>query len=435
MPEFVASVSRPKNWRPLLVAAGAALLSFLAYSSVYAFRKPFTAARFDNIAVAGISYQTCLIISQVIGYMLSKFAGIRFIAELNRGGRFRTAAILIAVAWLALLGLAILPPLAGIFCMAVNGFMLGFMWGIVFSYVEGRRATDFIGTVMAISFIFAGGFTRSVATWLMVEWSVAERWMPFTTGALFLLPLLAFLFLLEKLPAPDEQDQQERAPREAMSGDQRMHFLRQYGLGLGLICVTYLFLTIMRDIRDNYMTNIWAELGYANDYGLFARTETQTSLLLLGMMALLSFVRRNRAAFQLVHAVILIGFLLAGISSWCYLQGWLSGKWWMQLVGMGLYMSYIPFNCIFFERMIALFRIRGNVGFLIYFADAFGYLGSVAIMLTKEFLPVAPGWSSFYAQAVVIAAIVSVAGILASASYFEKKYRSKSWLIRERQPS
>lgn len=406
----------------MLVAGGAAIVAFLAYSAVYAYRKPFTAATFSGISFWGVSYQTWLIISQVIGYMLSKFAGIRFIAELKRNGRWKTSVLLVGVAWISLFFFAITPAPYGMICLLVNGFMLGFMWGIIFSYVEGRRATDFIGTVMAISFIFAGGFTRSVAGWLMTEWGVTEKWMPFVTGLVFIGPYLLFIFLLERLPPPDKDDVRERTQRQPMNATERRAFIRKFGMGIIMVTITYLFLTIVRDIRDNYMVNIWSELGYRDDYSLFARSETQISLILLGTMALLALIRKNMEAFRVIHVVIAIGFILAGISSWLFIQGWINGRLWMQLVGLGLYMSYIPFNCIFFERMIAAFRIQGNVGFLIYIADAFGYLGSVAIMLTKEFMDVDPGWAGFYSHAVVIGSLISLAGIMASWGYFNKKY-------------
>lgn len=406
----------------MLVAGGAAIVAFLAYSAVYAYRKPFTAATFSGISFWGVSYQTWLIISQVIGYMLSKFAGIRFIAELKRNGRWKTSVLLVGVAWISLFFFAITPAPYGMICLLVNGFMLGFMWGIIFSYVEGRRATDFIGTVMAISFIFAGGFTRSVAGWLMTEWGVTEKWMPFVTGLVFIGPYLLFIFLLERLPPPDKDDVRERTQRQPMNATERRAFIRKFGMGVIMVTITYLFLTIVRDIRDNYMVNIWSELGYRDDYSLFARSETQISLILLGTMALLALIRKNMEAFRVIHVVIAIGFILAGISSWLFIQGWINGRLWMQLVGLGLYMSYIPFNCIFFERMIAAFRIQGNVGFLIYIADAFGYLGSVAIMLIKEFMDVDPGWAGFYSHAVVIGSLISLAGIMASWGYFNKKY-------------
>lgn len=427
MPEIITTTNpRTRSSRQLLVASGAALVAFLAYSAVYAYRKPFTTATFTGVSFWGVSYQTWLIISQVIGYMLSKFAGIRFIAELKRNGRWKTSVMLVGIAWISLFFFAITPAPYGMIWLLINGFMLGFMWGIIFSYVEGRRATDFIGTVMAISFIFAGGFTRSVAGWLMTEWGVTEKWMPFVTGLVFIGPYLLFIFLLERLPPPDKEDVKERTQRQPMNATERRAFIKKFGVGIVMVSITYLFLTIIRDIRDNYMVNIWSELGYKDDYSLFARSETQISLILLGTMALLALIRKNIEAFRVIHVVIAIGFILAGVSSWLFIQGLINGRLWMQLVGLGLYMSYIPFNCIFFERMIAAFRIQGNVGFLIYIADAFGYLGSVTIMLTKEFMDIDPGWAGFYSHAVVIGSLISLAGIMASWGYFNKKYYTQN---------
>ncbi|HLG40888.1 MAG TPA: DUF5690 family protein, partial [Chitinophagaceae bacterium] len=120
--------------------------------------------------------------------------------------------------------------------------------------------------------------------------------------------------------------------------------------------------------------------------------------------------------------VIAAGFVLAGISSLLFVLGKMNGAWWMQLAGLGLYMGYIPFNCIFFERLIASFRIAGNVGFLIYFADAFGYLGSVIVMLTKEFMKLNLNWSQFYSQGVVLFSLLGLAGTIFSLFYFQKKY-------------
>jgi MFS family permease len=409
--------------KQLLIAICAAIVAFLAYSSVYAYRKPFTVATFEGEKFWGISYQTLLIISQVIGYMLSKFYGIKLIAELKRHGRWKTSVLLIGTAWLSLLFFALVPAPYGMLFLLINGFVLGFMWGIIFSYIEGRKTTDFIGTVMAVSFIFAGGFTRSVAKWIMLEWNVTEKWMPFATGLVFIGPLLFFIYLLEKIPVPDSEDVKERSVRLPMNKQDRKKFLQLFGFGIVIVTVTYLFLTIIRDIRDNYMANIWQELGYGNDYAVFTKTETITSLIILAVMALLSLIRKNILAFRIVHIVIIGGFLLAGISSWLFINGLLGGALWMQLVSLGLYMSYIPFNCIFFERMIASFKIAGNVGFLIYIADAFGYLGSVAVMLSKEFMQLDLNWSQFYSQGVVIGALLGVAGTVSSYFYFTKKYR------------
>ncbi|RXK59461.1 hypothetical protein ESA94_14555 [Lacibacter luteus] len=404
------------------VSVFAALVAFLTYASVYAYRKPFTVATFDELSYFGIRYQTLLIIFQGTGYMLSKFFGIRFMSELKRIGRWKTALTLIGIAWLSLFLFALLPPLPGLFCLLINGFALGFMWGIVFSYVEGRKATDFIGSVMAISFIFAGGFTRSVAKWLLLQWNVAEQWMPFVTGLIFILPLLLFIYLLERIPSPDTADIEQRTERIKMTAADRKQILGMFGAGLAIITGTYVFLTVIRDLRDNFMSQIWTDLGYAGDYGIFTRTETITSVIILIMVSLLVLVKKNMQAFRLIHLLIFAGFVMAGLSSYLFIIGLMNGAAWMQLVGLGLYMAYIPFNCIFFERMIAAFKLQGNAGFLMYIADSFGYAGTMLVMLAKELFIVEADWPSFYARAALFCAMAGIAGVLFSLAYFNRKY-------------
>lgn len=420
----IAATSTALSRKQVLVALYAAAVAFLTYASVYAYRKPFTVVTFNGISFWGIEYQTLLIISQGLGYMASKFYGIRFIAELKRIGRWKTSAVLVGTAWLCLLVFGLVPAPWGMLCMFVNGFALGFMWGIVFSYVEGRKATDFIGAAMAVSFIFAGGFTRSVALWLKDAWQVPEQWVPFVTGLVFLLPLIFFIYLLERIPAPTQDDIDERTERLPMQREERKKFLQQFGTGTVAVIILYLFLTIMRDIRDNFMSNIWTELGYGQKPAIFTQTETITSLVILAMISLLVGIRKNIRAFRLAHIMVLAGFLLAGISSALFITSHMQGAWWMQLVGLGLYMGYIPFNCIFFERLIASFKIAGNVGFLIYLVDAWGYLGSSAIMLYRSTFQIKLIWSQFYPAAVVVFSVIGLAATLFSLLYFNRKYQS-----------
>lgn len=420
------SIQRTVDSRKILVALFAASVSFLTYSSVYAFRKPFTVATYDDLKYWNISYQSLLIICQVIGYMLSKFFGIKFIAELKRHGRWKASAVLLSTAWISLLLFAVTPAPYGMFLFIINGFSLGFMWGIVFSYVEGRRATDFIGAFMAVSFIFAGGFTRSVAKWLMLELDVSEKWMPFTTGAVFAVPLIIFLYLLEKIPPPDEGDTRSRSVRLPMNATDRKNFLRKFWLGILIITVTYILLTVMRDVRDNFMANMWADLGYAGNYKIFARTEIVISVIVLVLMAMLVTVKKNMQAFRIIHSLVLAGFIIAYLSSLFFTNGELNGTAWMQLTGLGLYMAYIPFNCLFFERLIAVFKTSGNAGFLMYFIDAFGYLGSTIVIVTKEMMQLDLNWVSFYSNGVVVFSIAGIAGTVLSLIYFNKKYKSRN---------
>ncbi|MEZ6111840.1 MAG: DUF5690 family protein [Pirellulaceae bacterium] len=64
----------------LLIAASAA---FGTYFCMYAFRKPFTAGTFEGQEIWGLGLKTTLVISQLLGYMLSKFIGIKVISEMR----------------------------------------------------------------------------------------------------------------------------------------------------------------------------------------------------------------------------------------------------------------------------------------------------------------------------------------------------------------
>lgn len=58
--------------------------------------------------------------------------------------------------------------------------------------------------------------------------------------------------------------------------------------------------------------------------------------------------------------------------------------------------AYLGFQTIFFERFIACFKIRGNVGFFIITIDFVGYAGTVALLIFKEYLLTGINWSVFY---------------------------------------
>jgi len=61
--------------------------------------------------------------------------------------------LLIIIAWLVLLLFALIPFPYNFWVLFFNGLPLGFIWGIVFSFLEGRRYTEVLGAMMASSFI------------------------------------------------------------------------------------------------------------------------------------------------------------------------------------------------------------------------------------------------------------------------------------------
>lgn len=165
------------------------ICAFVIYSCMYGFRKPYTVATFSNIFFLGISYKVCLVIAQVLGYMCSKFYGIRFISGMNPRHRAGYIVLFIGIAWLSLLLFAVIPAPYNIICMFINGLPLGMVFGLVFGFLEGRRTTELMGAFLVTSFIFASGLAKTIGKWLILDLHVSDWWMPFTAGLFFVVPL------------------------------------------------------------------------------------------------------------------------------------------------------------------------------------------------------------------------------------------------------
>lgn len=416
---------RLRRLPPAAFAAAAGLAAFCTYSAMYAFRKPFTAAAFEGGPVLlGLHYKSALVIAQVLGYMLSKFIGIKVVSEISGGRRAAALLALIGMAELALLGFALTPAPWNLIFLFLNGLPLGMVFGLVFSYVEGRRTTEVIGLVLCASFIFASALVKDAGRWLM-GLGVSEFWMPFMTGLLFAVPLLLSVGLLGSLPPPSAEDEALRTRREPMTGAQRSAFFLRFAPGLVLQILVYMLLTAYRDFRDNFLADIWNDLRGAGHQVNFSATETWVSVAVLAVLMLLVLVRDNVKALMINHLAVFAGVCIAGLSTWAFGQGYLSDYAWILATGFGTYVAYIPFNSILFDRMIAAFRYVSNVGFLIYLADSFGYLGSVAVLIYKDFGAGGLSWSAFFIQASYALALLGGAGALLSAAYYLRKYRQE----------
>lgn len=407
----------------ILTAIFAALVCFAAYASITCFRKAFNVASFEGYNMGILSYKTVLIITQVGGYMLSKFYGIRFIAELKRVGRGKLILLLVGISWAAWLLFALVPPPWNFWTLLFNGFPLGLLWGVLFSYVEGRRATDFISAALAVSFIFGPGLAKSTAQYVMTQWGVSEYWMPFVTSLIFFFPLLLFIYLLEKIPPPDAADIAHRTVRVPMYGKDRIAFVQTFLPGIIFLVLVYIFVTVLREVRDGFMADMWRASGEKFESAVFAQTESLIAIAILVLIASMVVIRNNKRAFMFAQVIMLAGFILSGIITWLYLQTQVSTFTWMTLMGLGLYMTYIPYNSILFDRMLASFRYAANVGFLIYLADSFGYLASVSVLLTKDIFRIRLNWLDFYTHLVLITSVAGTVFVFCSLVYFSRKHR------------
>ena len=412
------------KWPYGVISLLAAISSFGAYTCMYAFRKGFSAGTYSNLQYFHIDYKVWLVIAQIIGYTMSKFYGIKFISELKPGQRAKSILVLIGVAWLALFFFAIVPAPYNIIFLFINGFPLGLIWGLVFGYLEGRKSTEFMAAVLSISLIFASGFVKTVARTLMASFHVSEYQMPFLTGALFVLPLLLFVFCLELMPPPTAEDIKLRTKRLPMDAEERKKFLQTFLPGIILTLIIYVLLTVMRDVRDNFEVEIWSSLG-VKDNTIFTKIDSIISIIVLVGMSLLILVKNNLKAFSIIHYMIIAGCLLIGGSTILFALNAINAMTWMTLAGLGLYFGYVPYNAVFFERMLASYHFKGNVGFLIYVADSMGYLGSVSVLLIKEFGRPNISWGAFFKEGVMTVAVVGGICAVLSLIYFLNMARGK----------
>lgn len=396
--------------------------SFGTYFCMYAFRKPFTVATFENLYFLGLDYKIILVVVQVFGYMISKFLGIKLVSELQKKWRLHYLIAMILIAEVSLILFAIVPHTYSFIFMFCNGLSLGLIWGIVFSYIEGRKLTEILGVVLCSSFIVSSGVVKSAGLWVMQYLMVSEMWMPAVTGAIFLLPFVLFAFLLEHIPEPTLEDRQFKEERIPMTNGDRKKVLLRFGFPLTLLVIFYVFLTAIRDFRDNFSREIWDALGYQGDISVYTLSELPIAIIVLVLFGFFTLVKDNHKAFISYHYLLCFGTLLLGLSTYLYQSGIIGPELWMVLIGLGLYISYVPFNGIFFDRMIAAFHIKGNAGFLIYIVDAFGYLGSIMVLVYKNFGQSELSWLSFFITATYLLAILGFLISLVSLFYFKRKH-------------
>lgn len=191
-----------------------------------------------------------------------------------------------------------------------------------------------------------------------------------------------------------------------MNAGQRMDFLRKHGLVFGGLVIVCILLTVVRDFRDNFMVEFWAELGMQGQPELITLTEIPVAVLVLLIAAFGVLIRDNRKAFA-YGMYLSIGCCMGiVVLTWLFEKGAVSPIWWMIINGVGLYLPYILFHCLIFERFVALLRFSGNVGFLFYVADALGYTGSVGVMLFKEFSNTQVTWVNFLGDLNQLAGVI-----------------------------
>src|SRR5437016_9474650 len=319
------------------------------------------------------------------------------------------------------------------------------VWGLVVWYLEGRRTSELLLAGLSCSYIVSSGIVKDLgrammeggvaAWWSQVPWigermgsalgKVSESWMPASMGFHFLPLFLIAVWMLNQLPRPTESDIAARSERQTMTGADRLAFLRQFMLGLVLLCVAYFFLTAYRDFRDNYQVEIFDGLGYphAQNKAIISKAETLAAFGVIGALGLLTFIKDNRRGLLAAFSIMIGGLLMLGAGTVLLEAGLINGFWWMTLTGLGSYLAYVPFGSVLFDRLIASTRAAGTAVFAIYLADAIGYTGSVGVQLFKDLSHSEMSRLGFFKGFSQFMSVIGVTCMIMSCIYFMRRHR------------
>lgn len=400
------------DWLFVLWAGGTALLS---YSLVYALRKPFTAAEFEGLQVAGMDYKIAVSIIQLLGYVSAKLLGIKFISELRPEGRLRFIVGSAALSELSLLAFGLLPMPYNIVALYFNGLSLGCMWGVIFSFLEGRRTTDILASIMGVSMALSSGVAKSLGLYALHDLHVSEFWMPALIGA-FAFPLLCLMgWMMTKFPRPTAEDIASRSERVTLDGHQRWALFRRFMPVLILLFGANLLLTVQRDVKEDFIVCI-IDVSTISSWA-FAQIDSIATLVLLATFALLSTTYNHLKVLCVLLILSIAGMWTLAVVAANYEEFHLPVTIWLFLQSLCLDMAYLSFQTIFFERFIACFKIRGNVGFFIITIDFVGYMGTLALLVFKELHASHVDWTVFYNNMSVIIGVVCCLAFVGSLIY------------------
>eukprot|EP00956_Cyclotella_meneghiniana_P019150 scaffold32563_cov60-Cyclotella_meneghiniana.AAC.1 len=358
---------------------------------MYGIRKPFKAATFEDENGEKIMFgtqmtlKTALILTQLVGYLSSKFIGIKVTSESKgRQDYILVALCLFSEASLILFG--ILGTYATDWCfiaMFLNGLPLGMVWGLVVSYFEGRAGADFMMVALCISFIVGSGVVKDVALALL-DAGYSQFWVPAIEGAMFAVLWLICIVGLNQLPPPSEVDKSERGERISMDHSMRLEYYLTFwpgllALWLGAMCLTA--------YRDSFAVEIIEDMGVEVVPGTLLQTESIIAGCLMIPIASLVFIKDNVKSFGISLFFLVAGAIILLVSTTAYMASPYDGINYYMVTGLGSYLGYVPYNSVLYERLIGSLRKPCTVSYLMSVMDALGYLGVFVIFLVAEFVP------------------------------------------------
>ena len=188
-----------------------------------------------------------------------------------------------------------------------------------------------------------------------------------------------------------------------------------------------LFITVLQDIKEDFLVKILDVDAAGLSSWAFAKVDAAVTFIILCMCGLISVVRSKIKVLCLLLGLVTCGTAALSFMAFNYSTLQLSSMTWLFLQSLSLYTVYLSFQTLFFERFIACFKIKGNVGFFIITLDFIGYTGTVVVLVFKEFFSPAINWLDFYNLMSGYVGIVCSVAFIGSAVYLIQRYRRERY--------
>ena len=257
---------------------------------------------------------------------------------------------------------------------------------------------------------------------------ISEFWMPAFIGA-FAFPLLSFLgWLMTRMPQPTQADKELRTERVALDSKARLSLFKNFMPVLVMLFFANLFVTVLQDIKEDFLVKILDVDAAGLSSWAFAKVDATVTLIILCMLGLMSAVRSNIKVLCMLLGLVTCGTATLSFLAFNYSALQLQPMTWLFLQSLSLYTVYLSFQTLFFERFIACFKIKGNVGFFIITLDFIGYTGTVVVLIFKEFFNPAVNWLDFYNLMSGYVGIACSVAFIGSAVYLIQRYRREKYV-------
>lgn len=158
----------------------------------------------------------------------------------------------------------------------------------------------------------------------------------------------------------------------------------------------------------------------------FAQIDGVVTIIILALFGFAAMMRSHIRVLLMLLCLVIVGSLALSFMAFNYTALHLPVVTWLFLQSLAVYVVFLSFQTLFFERFIACFRVKGNVGFFIVTLDFVGYVGTVLVLVMKEWFTPDVVWLDFYNNLSAFVGIFCAVAFFGSAVYILWRYHKEN---------